>query len=79
MDILASSQGIQVLSKFQIDQDEMETRNKLLESDDENITRGWNLEVGKLLYKSLFTEEINTLYDKSLEMAKMEDKGIRVL
>jgi hypothetical protein len=81
-DYPASSTPLQVTSRFQIDQAKMRFVNQRLQSEEEdeiaNITDNWKLNIGKLLYQSLFTERVKTLYDNTYEDAKKNGKGIRL-
>ena len=65
-----------------INQDEIGFANQRLESQDQddidNINPDWKQSIGELLYRSVFvTKELQELYNKSVETAENEGKGIR--
>lgn len=81
LNIIASSQDMQVSSKMKIDKEKMKFAENILQSELEDdlksITPEWKRNIGEMLYKSLFDDKVKLLLNQCKEQADTEKKGIR--
>lgn len=78
LNIIASSQDMQVSSKMKLDKEKMEFAENILQSELEEdlktITPEWKRNIGELLYKSIFDDKVKLLLNQCKEQADTEKK-----